>query len=69
MNAGDIIRKINVVANKLSWEDCGNHCKKDNACNFWTYWTFECELLKRCTSPTSTPGYLKGHRKCPSLSK
>ena len=66
LNAANIIRKINTIS---SWEDCGNHCKKDSACNFWTYHdVHKCDLLKSCT-PTSSEGYLTGHRKCPSISK
>ena len=63
----NLIRKIDTIT---SWEDCGNHCKKDRHCNFWTYHnTHKCDLFKSCPSPTSSPGYLKGHKKCPSSSK
>ena len=66
-NARNLIRKIDTIT---SWEDCGNHCKEDRFCNFWTYHTIhKCELWKLCPSPTNSPGYLKGHKKCPSISK
>ena len=56
-----------------SWEDCGNHCKRENACNFWTFHQSQkCDLWKSCLNPDTSSkakGYLKGDNKCPRSSK